>query len=136
MVVSHALLVVNALLPYRSKILPSAEVLVVDEAHALDVTLSDKLGVNISRQITESCLNSLLNLDKKGVFKGLLSKSQPLFSSVEYLRSELTMFWDVVVKGQKNRTIHGRRICVLSASSLVSADEGGLKLLIVHLYDI
>ena len=46
-------------------------------------------------------------MDKKGVFRGPLIKSHPLFSSVEYLRSELTMFWNIVVKGEKNRAIMG-----------------------------
>jgi ATP-dependent DNA helicase DinG len=106
-VVNHALLAVNAVLPHNSKILPFADVLVIDEGHALDAAFSDKLGISISEETSENVVCSLLRMDKKGLFRGPLTKAQPLFSSVEYLRSELTMFWSMVVKGQKNRAVIG-----------------------------
>lgn len=103
--VNHALLAVNAMLPQHSRMLPAADVLVIDEGHALDEALSRQNGIILSRQKSETILNSLLKVDEKGVYKGLLSKAQPLFTSIESLRTEMGQFWDRAVQEIKNRAI-------------------------------
>ncbi|PIX88710.1 MAG: hypothetical protein COZ31_05745, partial [Nitrospirae bacterium CG_4_10_14_3_um_filter_44_29] len=50
----------------------------------------------------------LLKPDERGNYKGLLSKSQNLFSVVESLRTEMELFWDVVKRELEHRkTIKG-----------------------------
>jgi ATP-dependent DNA helicase DinG len=104
-VVNHALLTVNAMMPSDSKILPQAGVLVIDEAHALDNVLSEQIGINLSKTRFENILNRFLKLDERGAYKGLLSKSQNLFTPVESLRTEMGLFWDRVSDELNNRTL-------------------------------
>lgn len=70
-VANHALLAVNAMMPADSKILPQADVLVIDEGHALDGVLSDQIGISLTRQRCENILNRLLRVDEHGIYKGL-----------------------------------------------------------------
>jgi len=93
LVVNHALLSINALMPDDSKILPEADVLVLDEAHALDNVLSSQIGITLSVRRFESIMNRLLKLEERGVYRGLLAKSPDLFPVIESLRSEMGLFW-------------------------------------------
>lgn len=95
-VANHALLAVNAMMSAESKILPQADVLVIDEGHTLDSVLSDQIGINLTKQRCENILNRLLRVDDQGVYKGLLSKSRNLFSPIESLRTDMGLFWDRV----------------------------------------
>jgi len=107
-VANHALIGINAMLSEDSKILPDADVLVIDEGHALDNALSEQIGINLSKRGFENILNKLLKPDERGNYKGLLSKSQNLFSVVESLRTEMELFWDVVKRELEHRkTIKG-----------------------------
>jgi ATP-dependent DNA helicase DinG len=107
-VANHALISINAMLSDESKILPHAEVLIIDEGHALDNALSEQIGLNLSKRGFENILNKLLKLDERGNYKGLLSKSHHLFQIVESLRTEMGLFWDIVKKELEHRkTIKG-----------------------------
>ncbi len=102
-VANHALTGINAMLAEDSKILPGADVLVVDEAHALDQVISDQVGITLSRKMFETVLNRLLKLGDRGAYRGLLSNCPELFPAVESLRSELDIFWMKVKTGTKHR---------------------------------
>jgi len=66
LVVNHALFSINALMPDDAKILPEADVLIVDEAHALDSVLSSQIGITLSVRGFESIMNRLLKLEERG----------------------------------------------------------------------
>jgi|Deesub1362A_J573_1020465.scaffolds.fasta_scaffold00027_187 ATP-dependent DNA helicase DinG len=102
-IVNHALLSVNGMLPKDKKILPEADVLVIDEAHALDTVLSEHIGLNISNRGIENILNTLLRLDGGETYRGLLSKFPASFPVIESLRSELSLFWSQVKNIFQNR---------------------------------
>lgn len=104
-VVNHALLAANTMMPHDSKALPQAEVLVVDEGHALDGILSEQIGITLSKQRCESVLNKFLRVDDRGVYKGLLENSPSLFAAVEDLRREMRSFWEHVSSDLSTRTI-------------------------------
>lgn len=105
LVVNHALFSINALMPDESKILPEADVLVVDEAHALDNVLSSQIGITLSVRRFESIMNRLLKLEERGVYRGLLAKSPNLFPVIESLRSEMGLFWIRVKEGLRDQEI-------------------------------
>lgn len=100
---NHALVGVDALLAGDSKILPHADILIIDEAHALDHVLSEVAGVTLSNRGFENILNRLLKTDERGIYKGLLSQSPQLFNSVESLRTEMGLFWIDVRKETNHR---------------------------------
>ena len=104
-VTNHALLAVNTLMQHDSRILPEADILVIDEAHALDTVFSDQIGIRISNRGVDNMLNRLLRTDDRGRYKGLLSKSPAIFPVVESLRMETAFFWEQVAKEVKNRRI-------------------------------
>ncbi len=105
LVVNHALFSINALMPDDAKVLPEADVLIVDEAHALDSVLSGQIGITLSVRRFESIMNRLLKLEERGVYRGLLAKSPHLFPVIESLRSEMGLFWIRVKEGLSNREI-------------------------------
>jgi ATP-dependent DNA helicase DinG len=92
-VANHALIGINSMLIDKSKILPEAEVLIIDEAHALDHVLSDIIGSTLSNKGFENILNRFLKMDERGHYKGLLSRSPHLFTAIESLRSEMGLLW-------------------------------------------
>jgi ATP-dependent DNA helicase DinG len=121
-VANHALISINAMLSDDSKILPDADVLVIDEGHALDNALSEQIGINLSKRGFENILNKLLKLDERGNYKGLLSKSHHLFQVVESLRTEMELFWDMVKKELEHRkTIKGTFALANFSSALSSS---------------
>jgi len=121
-VANHALISINAMLSDDSKILPKAEVLIIDEGHALDSALSEQIGINLSKRGFENILNKLLRLDERGNYKGLLSKSHHLFQIVESLRTEMELFWDMVKKELEHRkTIKGTFALANFSSALSSS---------------
>lgn len=105
LVVNHALFSINALMSDDSKILPEADVLIVDEAHALDSVLSSQIGITLSVRRFESIMNRLLKIEERGVCRGLLAKSPHLFPVIESLRSEMGLFWIRVKEGLQDREI-------------------------------
>jgi ATP-dependent DNA helicase DinG len=104
-VTNHALLTINAMMPEDKKILPKAEVLVVDEGHALDNIVSGQIGLNLSDRGFDKILNELLRVDQRGVYKGLLSKTPVLFPDVEALRVEVGVFYGKVRAAAENRRL-------------------------------
>lgn len=104
-VTNHALLAVNSMMQQDSKILPDADILVIDEAHALDTVFSDQIGIRISNRSVENLYNRLLRTDERDRYKGLLSKTPVLFPLVESLRLETAFFWEQVAKEMKSRRI-------------------------------
>jgi len=92
-IANHSLIGVNAMLSDDMKLFPEAEVLIIDEGHALDHALTDQIGLNISNRVFDYVLNKLLKVSDKGTYKGLLSQSPNLFPAVESLRSEAELFW-------------------------------------------
>jgi ATP-dependent DNA helicase DinG len=102
-VANHALTGINAMLDEDSRILPEADVLVIDEAQALDQVVSEQVGITLSRRTFETVLNRLLKLGDRGTYRGLLSNCPGLFSPVESLRSDLEVFWLKVKTGCKHR---------------------------------
>ncbi|KAF0181327.1 MAG: ATP-dependent DNA helicase DinG [Nitrospirae bacterium] len=106
---NHALTSINALLSKESKLLPQAELLVVDEAHGLEKVLSDQIGITLSNRSFDYVLNRLLRIDDRGVYKGLLSLSPPLFPAVEMLKFCLADLWNSVRgRYQDRRMMRGR----------------------------
>jgi ATP-dependent DNA helicase DinG len=104
-VANHALHALNSMMPDDAKILPKADILVVDEGHALDSVLCDQIGITLSARGIEYILNKLLRVDHRGVYKGLLSQSPALFSAVEALRTEIGLFWVKVRSELNNRAL-------------------------------
>ncbi|MEW6115741.1 MAG: ATP-dependent DNA helicase [Nitrospirota bacterium] len=111
-VANHALVGINALLERDVRMLPQAEVLVIDEAHTLDGVLSEIAGVTLTDRGFDRIFNKLLKLDERGVYKGLLGNSPHLFPAVESLRTEMGILWIHARNELKHReTIKGE--CVL-----------------------
>ena len=104
-VANHALITLNSMMTDDTRILPKAEVLVLDEGHALDSVLCDQIGITLSARGIDYILNRLLKIDQRGVYKGLLSQSPTLFQPVESLRTELGLFWVMVRKELCNSEI-------------------------------
>jgi ATP-dependent DNA helicase DinG len=103
LVANHALICLNAMIANDAKILPQADVLVIDEVHALDHVLSEYAGINLSKRGFENILNTILKVDERGVYKGILSKSPHLFQSVESIRAEMQLLWAAIKNHLKNR---------------------------------
>jgi ATP-dependent DNA helicase DinG len=95
-VANHALIGINSMLSDNSRMLPQAEVLVIDEAHALDSVLSDVIGIALSNRGFGNIMGRLLKLDERGTYKGLLSGSPHLFPSVTSLAAEMELLWNQV----------------------------------------
>lgn len=107
-VANHALVGINALFDRDARLLPKADMLIIDEAHALDSVLSDVAGLSLSNRGFEIIMNRLLKLDDKGTYRGLLSQTPDLFQTVESLRTEMGLFWIKVNNTAKHReTIKG-----------------------------
>jgi ATP-dependent DNA helicase DinG len=104
-VTNHALLAINAMMPDDKKILPKAEVLVVDEGHALDSIVSEQTGLNLSDRGFDKILNELLRVDQRGIYKGLLSKTPAVFPDVEALRVDMAVFFGKVRTAGENRKL-------------------------------
>ncbi len=105
LVTNHALLAVNCMMQDDSRILPEADILVVDEAHALDTVFSDQIGIRISNRGVENLFNRLLKTDERGNNRGILAKFPALFTLVQSLRMETAFFWEQVGKEMKSRRI-------------------------------
>ena len=97
-ITNHALLAINTMMPLDSRILPSTDILVIDEAHALDSVFCDQIGITLSNLGCEHILNRLLKTDARGHYKGLLAKTPVLYPVIESLRSETGIFWERVLK--------------------------------------
>src|SRR5208337_693129 len=98
----------NALFDRDARLLPKADMLIIDEAHALDSVLSDVAGLTLSNRGFEIIMNRLLKLDEKGTYRGLLSQTPELFQTIESLRAEMGLFWIKVKNTAKHReTIKG-----------------------------
>ena len=95
-VANHALIGINSMLTDNSRMLPQAEVLVIDEAHALDSVLSEVIGITLSNRGFGNIMGRLLKLDERGTYKGLLSGSSQLFPSVTSLATEMELLWNQV----------------------------------------
>jgi ATP-dependent DNA helicase DinG len=107
-VANHALMGVNSMLNESSRMLPQADVLVIDEAHALDSVLSDVIGVTLSNRGFVNILNRLLRLDDRGTYKGLLSGAPHLFDPVMSLGAEMELLWLLLRKEFSDRdTVKG-----------------------------
>lgn len=131
-VANHSLVGINSMLAENSRILPEAEVLIIDEAHALDPILSEVIGSTLSNRGFENLLNRLLRIDERGVYKGLLSKSPHLFKVIEALRSDMGLFWTVLrneFTGRDKYTIKG----VFKYSDTVSRLSEAMKSLITDI---
>ncbi|TAN43958.1 MAG: ATP-dependent DNA helicase [Nitrospirae bacterium] len=127
-VANHALVGINAMFHADSKILPQAEALILDEAHALDGVLSEVAGITLSQKGFERALNRFLRTDERGLYKGILSQSPDLFPVIEALRSELSLFWVSARNRLKHRTaIKGefslRDFALSLADSIFSASD-------------
>jgi len=121
-VANHALIGINAMLDPDSRLLPQSNLLVIDEAHALDSVLSDVAGLSLSNMGFERIMNRFLRVDEKGNYRGLLSQSPDLFQAVEVLRSEIGLLWGKIRNGVKHReTIKGE--FGLKGQSMGIADE-------------
>lgn len=104
-VANHALIGINSMLTENSRILPKADVLVVDEAHALDNALSDVIGTTLSNRGFGNILHRLLRLDERGTYRGILSGAPHLFPPVTSLGSEMELLWTLARKEFKDRDI-------------------------------
>ncbi|HEX8949224.1 MAG TPA: ATP-dependent DNA helicase [Dissulfurispiraceae bacterium] len=121
-VANHSLIGINALLDPEARLLPSAEVLVIDEAHALDHVLTEVAGITLSNKGFDYLLNKFLRLDERGAFRGLLAQSPHLFPAVEALRTDMGLLWVHAREGLKHRETIGKvfplreRVVELSAA--------------------
>ena len=107
-VANHALIGINSMLNENSRMLPQADVLVMDEAHALDSVLSDVIGISLSNRGFGTILNRLLRPDDRGTYRGLLSGAPHLFGPVTSLGSEMELLWLLLRKEFRDRdTIRG-----------------------------
>jgi ATP-dependent DNA helicase DinG len=104
-IANHALTALNSMMPEDARMLPKADILVVDEGHNLDSVLCDQIGLTLSARGIDYIFNKLLRVDHRGVYKGLLAQSPALFSEVEALRTELGLFWIKVRSELNNRVI-------------------------------
>ncbi|MDA8091912.1 MAG: ATP-dependent DNA helicase [Nitrospiraceae bacterium] len=123
-VVNHALLAVNAMMPDDKKILPNAEILVIDEGHTLDGVISEQAGINLSDRGMDNLLNRLLKVDQKGVYKGLLSRSPFIFAGIESLRAEAAILWSKAKNLENRRIIQGATILRGNLLALAGAIRG------------
>lgn len=129
-VANHALIGINGMLNESSKMLPGADVLVIDEAHALDSVLSDVIGITLSNRGFGNILNRLLRLDDRGTYKGLLSGAPHLFDPVTSLGSEMEVLWTLIRKEFRDRdTIKG----ALKSSDFVSGLSDSIRTLITEI---
>jgi Rad3-related DNA helicase len=107
-IANHALVGINSMLSEHSRMLPPADVLVIDEAHALDHALSDVIGISLSNKGFGNIVHRLLRLDERGTYKGLLSASPHLFDPVTALGSEMELLWVLLRKEFRDReTVRG-----------------------------
>ena len=104
-VANHAIVCIDAMLPDESRLFPETEILIFDEGHALDATLTDQVGLTISNRVFDYILNKLLKVGDRGVYKGLLSQSPQLFPAVESLRSEIELFWMLLRRAHNDQEI-------------------------------
>jgi len=104
-VANHALIGINSMLNENSRILPKADVLIIDEAHALDNALSDVIGVTLSNRGFGKILSRLLRLDERGTYKGILSGAPHLFSPVTSLATEMELLWALLRREFRDRDI-------------------------------
>ncbi len=125
-VTNHALLTINAMMPDDKKILPKAEVLVVDEAHALDGIVSEQIGLNLSDKGLEKILTKFLRVDQRGIYKGLLSKTPVLFPDVEALKVEAGLFFNRVREASGNRKIIKGKFILEEHLSLLTSSISAL----------
>ncbi len=124
-VANHALVGINALFDHDARLLPAADMLIVDEAHALDSVLSDVAGLTLSSRGFETIMNRLLKIDEKGTYRGLLSQTPDLFQAVESLRTEMGLFWIKVKNAARHReTIKGTFELKGHLTMLADAIEG------------
>lgn len=126
-VANHALTTLNAMMTDDARILPRAEVLVVDEGHGLDNVLCDQIGITLSAQEIEHIFNKLLKIDHRGIYKGLLSQSPVLFGPFESLKTGLGLFWVKVRNTLGNRQIIQGRF---NAGDMMQDLSGSIKSLI------
>ena len=104
-VANHALIGVNSMLTDNSRMLPHAEVLVIDEAHALDSVLSEVTGITLSNRGFGTIMGRLLKLDERGTYRGLLSVSPHLFAPVTSLVSGMELLWDQIRREFRDKDI-------------------------------
>jgi len=129
-VANHALIGINSMLHEHSRMLPQAEVLVIDEAHALDNVLSDVIGITLSNRGFGNILSRLLRLDDRGTYKGLLSGAPHLFDPVTSLGSEMDLLWLLLKKEFRDRdTIKGD----FKFSDLVTGLSDSIRTLITEI---
>ncbi|MCL5422104.1 MAG: ATP-dependent DNA helicase [Nitrospirae bacterium] len=129
-VANHALIGINSMLHEHSRMLPQAEVLVIDEAHALDNVLSDVIGITLSNRGFGNILSRLLRLDDRGTYKGLLSGAPHLFDPVTSLGSEMELLWLLLKKEFRDRdTIKGD----FKFSDLVTGLSDSIRTLITEI---
>ncbi|MCL5238312.1 MAG: hypothetical protein M1353_10780 [Nitrospirae bacterium] len=123
MVANHSLIGIHSMIK-EGKILPKADVLVVDEAHALDSVLSEIIGTTISNTRFDSIMNRFLNFDKDDIPKSILSASLHLFKDIELLKSEVSSMWKALRIRHKNmeliKNLKGKGALVKSSSSIKS----------------
>lgn len=129
-VANHALIGINSMLNENSRMLPQVDVLVIDEAHALDNVLSDVIGITLSNRGFGNILSRLLRLDDRGTYKGLLSGAPHLFAPVTSLGSEMELLWLLLKKEFRDRdTIKGD----FKFSDLVTGLSDSLRTLITEI---
>ena len=125
-VANHALTALNSMMADDSRILPKADILVVDEGHSLDSVLCDQIGVTLSARGIDYIFNKLLRIDHRGVYKGLLSQSPVLFQPVESLKTEIGLFWVRVRSELRNREIIQGRFRISDMMHSLSASMKSL----------
>lgn len=104
-VANHTLTGINSMLSENSRILPDADVLVIDEAHALDNALSDVIGITLSNRGFGNLLGRLLRPDERGAYKGMLSGAPHLFAPVTSLGTEMELLWTLIRREFRDRDI-------------------------------
>ncbi len=102
-VANHALISINEMLPAESRLLPPADILVIDEGHALEHVLSEQIGISLSNLGFERILNRLLRIDEREKYKGLLCNSDHLFSPFQALKTEVALLWSEVRRELRDR---------------------------------
>ena len=132
-VANHALTALNSMMTEDARILPKADILVVDEGHGLDNVLCDQIGITLSARGIDYIFNKLLRVDHRGVYKGLLSQSPALFQPVEALKTEIGLFWVRVRSELKNREIIQGRFRI---SDMMHGLADSMKALIKQHQDI
>lgn len=126
LVSNHALTAINALLSEESRLMPQAELLVIDEAHGLEKALTEQIGITLSNRSFEYVLNRLLRIDDRGTYKGLLALSPPLFPAVEMLRFRLADLWNAVRERYRDRQMIRGRLADEERLNAVRAATGDL----------